>query len=143
LVVVLLWLTGCAQQRIRDEASTQLREGQYEAALSTLKDGVARYPDSTTLRGGLLSARGDAVARLVAMATQERMQRRLDASAAALERARKLDPDNTRVTDLIADLRSERHVQNTLQAARQQVDAGQKDAALRSKLRLTRQKWAG
>lgn len=118
MVLVVLWLAGCAQQRIREEASAQLREGRYEAALTTLQDGVARYPDSNTLRGGLLSARGDAVARLVALATQERMQGRLDASAAALERARKLDPDNTRVADLIADLRSERHVQNTLQTAR-------------------------
>jgi general secretion pathway protein D len=132
MVMALLWLTGCAQQRIRDEAGTLLREGQYEAALSTLKEGVARYPDSTTLRAGLHSTRSDAVARLVAQAVQERMQGRLDAAADVLERARKLEPDNTRVADLIADLRSERHVQNTLQAARQQVDAGQKDAALRT-----------
>lgn len=127
-----LWLAGCAQQRIREQASTQLREGQFEAAISTLQEGVSLYPDSTALRGGLVSARSDAMARLVAQATQERMQGRLDASSAVLERANQLDPDNTRVADLLADLRNERHVQNTLQAARQQLDSGQKDAALRT-----------
>lgn len=133
MVLAALWLVaGCAQQRIREEASMQLREGQYEAALSILQEGVARYPDSALLRGGLLSTRSDAMARLVAQATQERMHGRLDAAEATLERARKLEPDNTRLMDLIVDLRSERHALTVLQAARQQADAGQKDAALRT-----------
>ncbi len=132
ILLLALWLAGCAQQRIREQASTELREGQFEAAISTLQGGVSLYPDSTVLRGGLVSARSDAMARLVAQATQERMQGRLDASEATLERANQIEPQNTRVADLLADLRNERHVQNTLQAARQQIDSGQKDAALRT-----------
>lgn len=132
VLLLALWLAGCAQQRIREQASTHLREGQFEAAIATLRGGVSRYPDSTVLRGGLVSARSDAMARLVAQATQERMQGRLDASEATLERANKIEPQNTRVSDLLADLRNESHVQNTLQAARQQIDSGQKDAALRT-----------
>ncbi len=77
LLTGLLGLAGCAQQRIRDEAGTQLREGRYEAAVATLQAGVARYPESTLLRAGLHSARSDAMARLVAQAVQERMQGRL------------------------------------------------------------------
>ncbi|QHE86656.1 cohesin domain-containing protein [Hydrogenophaga sp. BPS33] len=135
--VVAMWvlaigLAGCAQQRIREEASTQLREGQYESALATLKEGVARYPDSALLRAGLHATRGDVVARLVAQAVQERMQGRLDAAVEVLERARKLEPENPRVADLLADLRNERHVQNTLEVARQQMQSGQKEAALRT-----------
>jgi general secretion pathway protein D len=130
--MVVLWLAGCAQQRIRDEAGEHLREGKYEAALTTLQDGVARYPESVALRAGLHATRSDAVARLVAQAVQARMEGRLDAALEVLERARKLEPNNARVADLIADLHSERHVQNTVQAARQQVDAGKKDAALRT-----------
>jgi general secretion pathway protein D len=131
-ITAVLLLAGCAQQLIRDEASTQLREGQYEASIKTLQDGVARYPESTTLRGGLISTRGEAIAHLVAQATQERMQGQMDAASATLERARKLDPQNTRVIDLVTDLMRERHVQQSLQTARKQVDAGQKDAALRT-----------
>ena len=60
------------------------------------------------------------------------MQGRLDAAEATLERARKLEPDNHRLLDLITDLRRERQVVNTLQTARQQAEAGKKDAALRT-----------
>lgn len=132
VLILALWLAGCAQQRIREQASTQLREGQFEAAINTLQEGVSQYPDSTALRGGLLSTRSDALARLIAQATQERMQGRLDASAVTLERASQIDPDNPRVADLLADLRNERHVQKMLVAARQQLDSGHRDAAVRT-----------
>ncbi len=125
-----LLLAGCAQQMIRDDATTQLRSGQYEAAVKTLQDGSSRYPDSVLLRSGLISTREEAIARLVAQATQERMQGQMDAAAATLNRARQLDPTNTRVQDLQTDLLRERQVQLALQSAHQRNDAGQKDAAL-------------
>lgn len=125
-------LVGCAQQMIRDDAATQLRSGQYEAAVKTLQDGSRRYPDSVLLRSGLISTREEAIARLVAQATQERMQGQMDAAAATLNRARMLDTANTRVQDVQTDLLRERQVQLALQSARQQNDAGQKEAALRT-----------
>ncbi|WP_310565639.1 cohesin domain-containing protein [Hydrogenophaga sp.] len=127
-----LLLAGCAQQMIRDDAATQVRSGQYEAAIQTLQDGSRRYPDSGLLRSGLISTREEATARLVAQATQERMNGQWEAANATLERARKLDPNNTRVQDLQADLVRERHVQQALQTARQQAGGGQRDAALRT-----------
>lgn len=127
----ILLLAGCAQM-IRDEATTQLRGGQYEAAIKTLQEGSSRYPDSALLRSGLINSREEAIARLVAQATQERMSGQWDAASATLERARRLDPPNTRVQDLQTDLARERHVQQALQIARQQVANGQKDAALRT-----------
>lgn len=132
VVATLLSLAACAQQIIRDKATTQLRDGQYEASIKTLQDGVDSYPDSVALRSGLVSSRGEAISRLVAQATQERMQGQIDASGATLDRARKLEPQNSRVQDLQNDLMRERHVQQTLQTARKQLSAGQKDAALRT-----------
>lgn len=128
----ILLLAGCAQQMIRDEAATQLRSGQYEAAIQTLQAGVDRYPDSTVLRSRLVVTREDAVSRLLAQATQERTNGQLDQAAATLERARFIDPGNARVRDLQGDLLRERHVQQALQTARKQSDAGQKEAALRT-----------
>lgn len=122
-------LLGCAQQLIRDEATAQLREGRYESAIQTLQDGVAQYPESVTLRAGLVAARGDAVAWLVAQAAQERMRGQIDAAAATLERANQLDPQNPRVADLQADLVLERRAAEVLQAARQQLAAGSRVAA--------------
>lgn len=127
-----LLLSGCAQQMIRDDATTQLRAGQYEAAIQTLQDGAGRYPDSVMLRSGLVNARGEAVSRLLAQAMQERTHSQWDAASATLERALRLDPSNTRVRDVQTDLLRERHVQQAVQTARQLSTAGQKDAALRA-----------
>lgn len=121
---------GCAQQLIRDEATAQLREGRYESAIQTLQAGVAQYPESVTLRAGLVSARSEAVARLVAQAAQERMRGQHDAAAAALERAGQVDPGNPRVTDLQVDLMNERRAQVALQSAQRQMTDGQRGAAL-------------
>ncbi|MGE0097849.1 MAG: cohesin domain-containing protein [Hydrogenophaga sp.] len=127
---VVLSAVGCAQQLIRDEASAKLRQGQYESAIQTLQDGVAQYPESVTLRTGLVAARSDAVARLVAQSAQERMGGQLDAAAATLKRAGELDPGNPRVAELQADLLHDRRAQAVLQTARQYIAAGDKAAAL-------------
>ncbi|WP_439590386.1 cohesin domain-containing protein [Hydrogenophaga sp.] len=128
--LLLLGLGGCAQQLIRDEATAQLREGRYESAIKTLQDGVVQYPESVTLRAGLVAARSDAVARLVAQSTQERLRGQHDAAAATLERAGQLDPGNMRVADLQADLVHERRAQGVLQSAREMLAAGNRGGAL-------------
>ncbi|MET1117142.1 MAG: cohesin domain-containing protein [Comamonas sp.] len=127
-----LLLAGCAAQMIREEAATQLRGGQFEAAIKTLHDGSSRYPDSTALRSGLISSRDEALARLAAQAMHERMNGQWDAARATLERALQLEPQNARMKDLQTDLMRERHVQQSLQIARQQAAASHKDAALRT-----------
>lgn len=119
--LLLLALAGCAQQLIRDEATAQLRDGRYEQAIKTLQDGVAQYPDSVTLRAGLVAARSDAVTRLVAQSAQERLRGQPDAAATTLERAAQLDPGNARVTDLQTDLVHERRAQGVLQSAREML----------------------
>lgn len=129
---LVLVLAGCAQQMIRDDATAQLRAGQYEAAIKTLQDGTGRYPESAMLRSGLINTRAEVVTRLLTQATQERMNGQWTAAAAALERALQLDPSNARVRDLQTDLLRERHVQQALQTARQQEAAGQRAAAQRS-----------
>ncbi|MFC7205941.1 secretin N-terminal domain-containing protein [Comamonas endophytica] len=132
ICAAMLLLAGCAHQRIRDEAAAQLRGGQFEAAIETLREGSSRYPDSTALRSGLISSRDEALARLAAQATQERMNGQWDAARATLARALRLDPQNARVKDLQTDLMRERHVQQSLQIARQQATASEKGAALRT-----------
>ncbi len=128
--LLLLALGGCAQQLIRDEATAQLREGRYEQAIKTLQDGVAQYPESVTLRAGLVAARSDAVTRLVAQSAQERLRGQPDAAATTLERAAQLDPGNARVADLQADLVHERRAQGVLQSAREMLAAGNRAGAV-------------
>jgi general secretion pathway protein D len=131
-IALTLTLMGCAQQMIRDNATTELRAGQYEAAITALEKGLIRYPDSTTLRAGLVTARSEAVARLVAQASQERIEGRLDDADKTLKRATALDPQSNRLPVLLADLQAERRALKSLDEARGHVTAGKKDQALRT-----------
>ncbi|NIM40580.1 MAG: general secretion pathway protein GspD [Hydrogenophaga sp.] len=129
-VLGLVLLTGCAQQMLRDKASAQMREGQYEAAISTLSEGVNRYAESALLRAGLASTRAEAMARLVAQATQERMDGRFDAAQASLERAQSLEPGSPRIAELLETLKASRAAQSALQEAQRQRAAADLVGAL-------------
>lgn len=132
LGVLILMLTGCAQQRIRDNAVALLRAGEYERAVTTYEAGVSEHPDSALLRGGLIQARTEALARLIAQAASARAAGQMDEAKKTLERAQRFDPGNIRVQALLADLAVEQRLQRALAAA--QALAGEKriDAALRT-----------
>ena len=49
-----LLLAGCFPQLIRDEASTKIKDGNYEAAMTGLREGVKKYPESIIFRAGLV-----------------------------------------------------------------------------------------
>ncbi|NIU63147.1 MAG: hypothetical protein GWN66_20885, partial [Pseudomonas stutzeri] len=115
---------------LRDKASAQMREGQYEAAISTLSEGVNRYAESALLRAGLASTRAEAMARLVAQATQERMDGRFDAAQASLERAQSLEPGSPRIAELLETLKASRAAQSALQEAQRQRAAADLVGAL-------------
>lgn len=103
-LVALALLAGCAQQRIRDSAKTQLRAGEYEQALHELEQGLKDYPDSAVLRAGLIETRSDAMSRLIAEATRAQAEGRFDAAENTLERAKALQPGNARVEAMLAEL---------------------------------------
>lgn len=124
LVAVAL-LAGCAQQRIRDEANHQLRDGRYEQAIQTLKDGVAEYPESALLRSGLASAQTDVVTRLLAQVAQQRAAGQWQAAQETLGRALALYPEHPRVRDLQAQLAAEEDALKMLAEARRLAQPGQ------------------
>ena len=124
-------LAGCAQQLIRDDATAKLQEGKFEAAVQGLQAGVAKYPDSAMLRAGLLSTRNDAVARLIAEASQQRSAGKFEEAGKTLQRALTLDPQNDRALSLQRDLDLERLTEKRLEEARAASAAGDKARALR------------
>jgi general secretion pathway protein D len=131
-LAIALLLAGCAQQMIRDDATQKLRAGQYEAAISGLEEGLTRFPDSVTLRAGLVTARSEAAARLVAQASQERIDGKLDNAEKTVQRAVAVDPQNNRWSALQADLLLERRAQKSLDEARTLSADGKKDQATRT-----------
>lgn len=97
-------LVGCAQERIRNETTDLLRSGNYEAAIQGLQKGVSRYPESATLRAGLTAARSEAIAKLIAQASQERLNGKFDQAQATLQRGLQLEPGNSRLLSLQSDM---------------------------------------
>lgn len=133
LLCVLVWaLVGCAQQRIRDEANQQLREGRYEAAIQTLKQGVDQYPDSALLRVGLASAESDGVGLLLSEAMAQRASGNLEAAQERLSRAAELSPQHPRVRDLQAELARDAEAVKALAQARELQQAGKLGAAMQA-----------
>jgi general secretion pathway protein D len=129
-VLILSLLAGCAQQRIRDEASTRMRDGDFEAAIQGLQDGVRQYPESTLLRAGLVSTRGEAIARLVTDVAQLRAQGQFDAADRSIKRALVLEPENSRLLNLQSELAMARRQRALFNEALALVDAGKKQQAL-------------
>ncbi len=126
-----LLLASCAQQRIRDHATEQIRNADYENAIKGLQEGVRQYPESALLRAGLVQAKADAIARLTAQAVQERSEGRFDQADKTLARAIKLDPDNARLAAMKIEFEQSRRVQKALDDARTWLAQGNKTAALR------------
>jgi general secretion pathway protein D len=124
-------LGGCAENRIRSRSQEALQSGQYAQALKDLEEGVNKYPESTTLRSGLLQARAEAQTRLSAQALNQQATGQIDAAQKTFEQALALDPQNARVQTLLNDLVQQRRSEAALTQARQLADAKQADKALR------------
>jgi general secretion pathway protein D len=131
LSLSVLLLTGCAQERIRDESSLQMREGQFEKAVSGLQAGLKEYPDSPLLRGGLLQSRNEALARLLSEAANSRAAGRLEEAEATLKRALPFDSGGKRVNGLLAELAIDRRQREALAEAEALMQAKKPQAALR------------
>ena len=129
--LVLLSLTGCVQQRIRDSANVQLDAGNYEAALQNLQEGVKQYPESPLLRSALPTTRAEAIAKLSADAARQRAADQFDEAQKTLERALTLEPKNERLMSLKTDLVLERKLQASTKEAQALSAEGKKQQALR------------
>lgn len=131
LCCVMLLLGACSQQQIRDDASAELREGNYEAAIKVLQDGITKYPESATLRAGVTSTKSEAVARLVTETNQHRAMGRFDEAEKSIKRGLALDPGNERLLALKAEMALTRRQRLRLEEANLLITEGKKEQALR------------
>lgn len=117
VLLALLVASGCADQAIRKEADSSLREARYEEALDTLQSGLKRYPDSPLLRSGAIQANNEAMARLLAEAASARATGEFDKTEALLKRAQRFDTGGKRASSLLAELQVERRQRAALESA--------------------------
>lgn len=131
LAVMTALMAGCAQQRIRDQSQQALGAGDYEQAVRGLEAGLKEYPESVTLRSGLIQARAEAQARMVTNAAALRAGGKLDEAQRELVRAQQLDPQNPRLAALLNDLGTELRQQVALTEAEALATKNRTTAALR------------
>jgi general secretion pathway protein D len=132
LMLLVVLLAGCAEQQIRRESQRSIEAGDYEQAVRTLDEGLRRNPESAVLRSGLLQARAEALTRRIAAAAAFRLEGKLDAAQSELERAKALEPQNTRIDALLHELATQRRQDQALAEAKTRLDAKQPQAALRT-----------
>lgn len=125
----MLTLSACANW-VREQADGKLREGQYEKAVTTLEEGLKRHPDSPTLRGGLIQARNEAMARLVGEAAVAKAAGKIDDARALLQRAQPFDTGGRRIEELLYELDVEQRQRELLAQAEGLVAKKQPDAAV-------------
>jgi general secretion pathway protein D len=126
---VVVLLVGCAQQRVRNEAERLIAAGQFERANELLEQGVKEHSDSALLRAGLVQARNEAQARLIAQGLAARSTGKLDEAETIFKRALPFD-SNGRAQSLLQELAAERRQRKALADAQALVAKRQTDAAL-------------
>lgn len=128
---VLLLASGCADRAIRRESQDALARGDYERAIGALERGLQDYPESASLRSGLIQARTQAVARHLAAAEDLKNEGRFDEAAASLAAARAIDPRHARVLELLTQLDTLRRQQAALRRAEAHLTDKRPELALR------------
>lgn len=126
-----LLLGACAEQTIRRDSRDAMRTGQFESAVQVLEDGLKDRPTSVVLRSGLIQARTEAVAQLIASAGSLRAQDKVDEAQQQLQRAKQIDPANARVESMLAELDTHRRQLAALSRAQRLADEQKPEAALR------------
>jgi len=131
LIAAAVWASGCAEQRIRQDADEQRRTGQYEQAVRTLETGLSEYPQSPQLNAGLVQTRNEALNQLLAGAAAARAAGKLDEAQRLLQRATTFESADKRASALLQDLVTERRQTQALQEAEALAARQRPDAALK------------
>lgn len=113
-----VWLAGCANPVLR-EADKLAHQGQHEAALARLQQGLDQHDEDQAVRTAWLKQRDTTVAHLVYQADAARASGRLDEVESVLTRLERAAPNHPRAVWLRSEVdRLKRH-QRLMQEAQQ------------------------
>lgn len=129
-LLITLALCGCAEQRIRDDASDKLTDGAYEDALTTLDAGIAKYPESATLRVARRTTQDTIADRLIQQAGKELNAGKRTAAQATLKRLLEIEPQNDHALALLQSVKRDEQTAAALETAKQKAGSGAPEAAL-------------
>lgn len=120
-------LSGCATEKILQEAQTSYSQGNFEDSLKTLQQALEKDPGNIQLRTAYLSLRERSVARMLAAAEEAKTQGRLDAAKQIYLRIITIDKDNSRAYTGTQELDRDQRHQEALAKIKEEFKKGSAD----------------
>jgi general secretion pathway protein D len=101
---ITLLTLGCVANPAIKESQNLFAEGRYDDSVLRLETAMRDTPDDHVLRTQYFRQRDMAISQLLAQAQTERAARRLTEAQAIYQRVQRLDPNNLRVREGLADM---------------------------------------
>lgn len=129
-LLIALALGGCAEQRIRDEANHQMVAGAYEDSLATLDAGIAKYPESASLRVARRATQDTVADKLLQQAAKELNAGKRSAAQTTLKRLLEIEPQNDHAQALLQTVKRDEQNAAALELSKQKSVSGSQETAL-------------
>ena len=118
-------LAACSSAQVaKEEASELIEQGQYEAGLARIEEGLREDPRDTELHIALNSSRARAVTALLTQGDMDRAQRDFASARMAYGRVLTIEPNNRRAQDSMRQLEHMRSLDEKLELARGDLRRG-------------------
>ncbi|AWY43945.1 secretion type II protein [Pseudomonas putida] len=118
-------LAACSSAQVaKDEGTTLMESGQYEAGLARIEQGIRENPRDTELHLALTSGRARAVTALLSQGDMARAQRDFATARLTYGRVLKIEAHNRRAQDAIEQLDHMRSLDEKLELARGDLRRG-------------------
>ncbi|MGV8918049.1 MAG: secretin N-terminal domain-containing protein [Pseudomonas sp.] len=125
LICVCIGLAACSSAQVANKESTALMEqGQYEAAIARVEQGLRENPRDTDLHLALIGDRTHAVKALIAQADQDRAAREFAKARQGYSRVLYFEPENRRAQDALHQLDYLRSMDEKLELAKGDLRRG-------------------
>jgi general secretion pathway protein D len=125
LVCLCTGLAACSSAQVaKEEGSSLMESGQYEAGLARIEEGLKENPRDTELHLALTSGRARAVTALLTQGDMDRVQRDFASARMAYGRVLTLEPNNRRAQDAMRQLEHMRSLDDKLELARGDLRRG-------------------
>lgn len=124
-------LSACVSNPVIEESRLLAAQGRLEDSVTLLEQATRDDPGSSELRALYFRQRDAAVQQLVAQAQAETNSGRLETAEDTYLRVQKLDPNNLRVRDGLANIAVQKRLDATLKQAQMLLDKGDRGGAER------------
>lgn len=126
---LMLFLGGCANQKLHNEGMDQIQDGRIEDGLQKLEQASKADPENMAYRNDYLRSKSQAINVLLSEATTERSRDHVDAAKKIYERVIKIDPGNRNAKQSLEFFDMDKRHSAIIDGARAMFDKGDLEEA--------------